>query len=81
MIDAKITSVENLPGWKWFDYDDGSGHLKSPSGQHYFCYNISSYVVLGGIEYELFDGYQIYYGNLNGFKKYSEALAIKWRLK
>lgn len=28
-----------LVGWKWIEYNDGSGHLESPSGKSYFCYD------------------------------------------
>lgn len=26
-------------GWMWIDYDDGSGHLESPSGEEYVIYD------------------------------------------
>lgn len=36
----KETQAENLPeGWVWQQYDDGSGHLKSPDGTDYFSYD------------------------------------------
>lgn len=39
----KEIRAESLPkGWVWQQYDDGSGHLKSPDGTNYFSYDWST---------------------------------------
>lgn len=47
--DKKICPAEKLPeGWKWHIYNDGSGHLESPEGNHYCGFEMQMH----GIEYK-----------------------------
>ena len=41
-VEVKYVPAETLPGWRWCQYDDGSGHLENPDGEHYFGYDIST---------------------------------------
>lgn len=51
-VTPKVTQAGLLPdGWKWVDYDDGSGHLESPNGKKYFDYDRQPYYGSGNIEY------------------------------
>lgn len=70
----------NLPkGWHWIDYDDASGHLKSPDGTSYFSYdwNTGEYKITEDKHYDFFleenystGGYSI--GSLKKFKSFAE---------
>lgn len=45
----KIYPAKNLSeGWNWHVYDDGSGHLESPEGNHYCGFEMQMH----GIEYK-----------------------------
>ncbi|WP_435523411.1 hypothetical protein [Chryseobacterium indoltheticum] len=38
-----LVSASCLPkGWCWYDYDDGSGSLKSPNGNNYYSYDLQT---------------------------------------
>ncbi len=39
MSDRGNQAVLLEDGWVWIDYDDGSGHLESPSGEEYVIYD------------------------------------------
>ena len=78
-FESKITPVKALPdGWRWVDWDDGSGSLRGPKGEHYFSYDLFPYHVIGGIEYKelsgVIGGWDIFWGNLSEFKKYAETM-------
>lgn len=36
-----VVKATSLPGWEWTHYTDGSGSLRSPSGEYYFCYDMA----------------------------------------
>lgn len=66
-------------GWHWIDYDDASGHLKSPDGTSYFSYdwNTGEYQITKDVDYDFFlkenhstGGYSI--GSLREFKTVAE---------
>lgn len=72
---------ETLPkGWEWEQYEDGSGHLKSPEGKTYFSYDWTTgeYKITDDKPYESFlkeninsRGYSI--GSFSDFKKMAES--------
>lgn len=77
----KEIQAENLPeGWVWQQYDDGSGHLKSPDGTDYFCYDWTTGEYKTTREDKHYDffldenystgGYSI--GSFSEFKSYAE---------
>ena len=71
-----LKSTENLPdGWKWVQYDDGSGHLDSPEHKKYFFYDLSTkeFKIKKDDEYEKFEG------SFEEFKKYAEKF-MKYHL-
>lgn len=80
----KIHSVEvdadNLSaGWKWVMYNDGSGHLESPTGNSYFSYDKTTYGLQGGIEFKTFDEYKwdVFWGTFEEFKEHAEDVVSK----
>lgn len=43
MVSKEEEKAELLPdGWHWVHYEDGSGSLQSPSGEHYFAYDLDT---------------------------------------
>lgn len=72
-----IYPAETLPeGWSWAVWNDGSGHLKSPEGDCYFSYDLSSYASQGGIEFKLTetDSYSVFWGSISEFKEQAESV-------
>lgn len=74
-----------LVGWKWIGYNDASGHLESPSGKSYFCYDwatteyrktLKSPYSLWGTRTD--DGIPITFAD---FQKYAEEYTVKNYLK
>lgn len=42
-LDEHLIPAVNLPdGWEWKNYDDGSGQLKSPTGNSYYSYDLQT---------------------------------------
>ena len=77
MQSASLRSTESLPsGWAWEEWDDGSGHLKSPSGKDFFCYDRAPYYNAGGIEYKETSNssWDIFWGSLSDFKAHAESV-------
>lgn len=38
-----LVAASGLPeGWIWYDYDDGSGSLRSPEGHSYYSYDLQT---------------------------------------
>lgn len=77
----KEIQADNLPkGWVWQQYDDGSGHLKSPEGANYFSYDWTTgeyKIKREDKHYDFFldenystGGYSI--GSFSEFKSYAE---------
>lgn len=68
--------IENLSGYNWHMYPDGSGSIESPGPvkEHYFSYDMIPYSNIGGIEYaeKSGKGWGIYYGTLKDFLQYAE---------
>lgn len=74
---ARHSPAKNLSaGWEWIDYDDGSGCLKSPSGESFYSYDLFPYHNTGGIEYKAWDGapWRVVYGSLDDFKQSAEII-------
>ncbi len=41
--DENRKAASSLPaGWNWYDYDDGSGSLRSPNGNSYYSYDLQT---------------------------------------
>lgn len=75
-MDDKIKKpAENLPGWIWIHYDDGSGGLSSPEGKIFFEYDLNTkeYVNPNNGHYVLWYDYP-YSMKISEFKNYAE----KW---
>lgn len=66
--------AENLSGYNWYMYSDGSGSIVSPDKTHYFSYDKQPYSSAGWIEYkaESGKGWSIYYDSFESFQKYAE---------
>ena len=74
------SSASTLPsGWRWVDYDDGSGYLQSPTEERYFSYDRAPYASQGGIEYRerAQDWYGPFWGTFSDFKCYAESVVSK----
>lgn len=73
-IPPKITKVIDIPNCEWHEYEDGSGALVF-QGIHYFDYDLNPYYARNGIEFRVTDKdhYDIYWGNLENFKKFAES--------
>lgn len=72
-----VFPAESLPsGWEWKEWDDGSGHLKSPSGIQYFSYDRAPYANEGGIEYkETSNAYWgVFRGSMSDFMEHAESV-------
>lgn len=75
-----IVPAERLPeGWNWVHYDDGSGSLHSPEGEHLFAYDRQPYYASGGIEFRetANDHWTIFVGSMENFKGYAETAVIE----
>lgn len=47
-MDAVIVPAKKLgEGWYWYKYNDGSGHLQSPSGKEYMIYDLETHEYMG----------------------------------
>lgn len=82
-IDAEkaMENTAGLPdGWKWNDYEDGSGSLRAPDGTSYFSYDRAPYANCGGIEYKREKGvaWDVYWGAMSDFKSYAEEFVNKF---
>lgn len=72
--DKQIIEAKSLPkGWKWIEYNDGSGHLNSPDDENYFFYDLQTK------EYKIKkdEHYDLYTGTFFDFKKYAEKYIIE----
>jgi hypothetical protein len=74
-MECKNVPASLLPeGWHWIMFEDGSGSLVSPKGVSYYSYDIASYWAEKWMEYkkDSNSSWDIFYGELNEFKKYAE---------
>lgn len=74
---TSVSPAKSLPhGWAWEEWDDGSGHLKSPVGKHCFFYDRAPYANEGGIEYQETSNstWDVFWGTMSGFKKHAEGV-------
>lgn len=72
-----ITPARDLPeGWRWVDYDDGSGSLHSPNDKHYFIYDRQPYSEENGIEFRetYSDHWGPFWGPMPEFKAHAESV-------
>ena len=70
----RCVPANSLPeGWFWNGWDDGSGCLKSPIGERYFSYDLTT--VEGGVEYKVSSTYSwnAFFGSFTGFKEFAES--------
>ena len=77
---SNVTQAAGLPeGWKWVDYQDGSGHLTAPDGKCFFIYDGAPYANQGGIEFkETTQGlWGPFWGTLDEFKERAEQLVYE----
>lgn len=71
----KLVPAKSLgKGWMWKQWNDGSGHLQGPAGEHRFGYDLSPYNG-AGVEYQEpdTDDYTVFWGSFDEFMGYAES--------